>query len=429
MCEKLRKEEAMKRIFDLLKKQSPSRIIALGFGAVILTGAILLMMPFSLKKGVHLSFLNALFTSTSAVCVTGLVVVDTADSFTAIGQMVITMLIQIGGLGIASVGVGLIIAAGKRVSIKSRLMVKEALNVDTYGGMVRLVRVVLAITLGFEAVGALISFIFHSIAAFNNAGFDNLGGMHNLIPYKDNILLNITTDILVIAGGLGFLVLVDIVKQKHFKKLCLHSKVVVSMTAVLLLGGMFILKATEKNITWMGAFFQSMTTRTAGFSTYDIGNFSTAGLFAMCILMFIGASPGSTGGGAKTTTIFVMIQALKCLGRKKSAHAFRRSISDENISKAFMITVLYVGILCTATFLICVFEPEYDFIQLIFEVTSAFSTAGLSTGITPELGIAARILLILLMFTGRVGAFTLLSVWSKDITPNARYSEEMISIG
>lgn len=172
-----------------------------------------------------------------------------------------------------------------------------------------------------------------------------------------------------------------------------------------------------------------MTTRTAGFSTYDIGNFSKAGLFAMCILMFIGASPGSTGGGAKTTTIFAMIQALKCLGRKKSAHAFRRSISDENISKAFMITVLYVGILCTATFLICVFEPEYDFIQLIFEVTSAFSTAGLSTGITPELGIAARILLILLMFTGRVGAFTLLSVWSKDTTPNARYSEEMISIG
>ena len=444
-CEKLRKEEAMKRIFDLLKKQSPSRIIALGFSVVILTGAILLMMPFSLKKGVHLSFLNALFTSTSAVCVTGLVVVDTADSFTAIGQIIIAMLIQIGGLGIASVGVGLIIAAGKRVSIKSRLMVKEALNVDTYGGMVRLVRVVLAITLGFEAVGALISFIvfrkdysplhaigisiFHSIAAFNNAGFDNLGGMHNLIPYKDNILLNITTDILVIAGGLGFLVLVDIVKQKRFKKLCLHSKVVVSMTAVLLLGGMFILKATEKNITWMGAFFQSMTTRTAGFSTYDIGSFSKAGLFAMCILMFIGASPGSTGGGAKTTTIFVMIQALKCMGRKKSAHAFRRSISDENISKAFMITVLYVGILCTATFLICVFEPEYDFIQLIFEVISAFSTAGLSTGITPELGIAARILLILLMFMGRVGAFTLLSVWSKDTTPNARYSEEMISIG
>ena len=443
-CEKLRKEEAMKRIFDLLKKQSPSRIIALGFGAVILTGAILLMMPFSLKKGVHLSFLNALFTSTSAVCVTGLVVVDTADSFTAIGQMVIAMLIQIGGLGIASVGVGLIIAAGKRVSIKSRLMVKEALNVDTYHGMVRLVRIVLAITLGFEAAGAIISFfvfrkdysplhavgisIFHSIAAFNNAGFDNLGGMHNLIPYKDNILLNITTDVLVIVGGIGFLVLVDIVKQKSFKKLCLHSKVAISMTAVLLIGGTLILKATE-NITWMGAFFQSMTTRTAGFSTYNIGNFSKAGLFAMCILMFIGASPGSTGGGVKTTTIFVMIQALKCMGRKKSAHAFKRSISEENISKAFMITVLSAGILCVATFLMCVFEPEYDFIQIIFEVASALSTAGLSTGITPELGVAARILIILLMFTGRVGAFTLLSVWGKVSTPNARYSEEMISIG
>ena len=179
----------------------------------------------------------------------------------------------------------------------------------------------------------------------------------------------------------------------------------------------------------MGAFFQSMTTRTAGFSTYNIGNFSKAGLFAMCILMFIGASPGSTGGGVKTTTIFVMIQALKCMGRKKSAHAFKRSISEENISKAFMITVLSAGILCVATFLMCVFEPEYDFIQIIFEVASALSTAGLSTGITPELGVAARILIILLMFTGRVGAFTLLSVWGKVSTPNARYSEEMISIG
>ena len=240
-----------------------------------------------------------------------------------------------------------------------RSYIEEALNVDTYHGMVRLVRIVLAITLGFEAAGAIISFfvfrkdysplhavgisIFHSIAAFNNAGFDNLGGMHNLIPYKDNILLNITTDVLVIVGGIGFLVLVDIVKQKSFKKLCLHSKVAISMTAVLLIGGTLILKATE-NITWMGAFFQSMTTRTAGFSTYNIGNFSKAGLFAMCILMFIGASPGSTGGGVKTTTIFVMIQALKCMGRKKSAHAFKRSISEENISKAFMITVLSAGI-------------------------------------------------------------------------------------
>lgn len=434
----------MKKIFDVLKKQSPGRIIALGFGAVILIGAILLMMPFSLKEGVHLSFLNALFTSTSAVCVTGLVVVDTVDSFTAIGQAIIALLIQIGGLGIASVGVGLIIATGKRVSIKGRLMVREALNVDTYHGMVRLVRVVLAITLGFEAAGAIVSFfvfrkdyaplhavgisIFHSIAAFNNAGFDNLGGMHNLIPYKDNILLNVTTDILVIVGGLGFLVLVDIVKQKSFKKLCLHSKVAISTTLVLLIGGTLILKATE-HITWMGALFQSMTTRTAGFSTYDIGTFSKAGLFAMCILMFIGASPGSTGGGVKTTTIFVMIQALKCTGRKKAAHAFRRSISDENISKAFMITALSAGIVCIATFLMCVFEPKYDFIRIIFEVMSALSTAGLSTGITPELGVAARILIIILMFTGRVGAFTLLSAWSKDTTPNARYSEEMISIG
>lgn len=281
---------------------------------MILVGALLLCMPFSVRSGAEVSFIDALFTSTSAVCVTGLIAIDTADHFTAFGQGLVAVLIQIGGLGVSSVGVGLMLAAGKRVSIKSRLLVKEALNIDNYRGIVRLVKAVLFMTVSFEAVGALLSFlvfsqdyeplhaagisIFHSVAAFNNSGFDILGGLRNLIPYQENILLNFTTSFLILAGGLGFLVILDIGRHRRFKLLSFHSKIVIVTSAVLVAAGMFLLKWTE-DISWLGAFFQSVSARTAGFSTYPIGTFSNAGLFVLCILMFIGASPGSTGGGIK----------------------------------------------------------------------------------------------------------------------------------
>lgn len=288
----------------------------MGFASVILIGTILLLMPVSVKEGAEVSFIDALFTSTSAVCVTGLIVVDTADHFTALGQGIIAVLIQIGGLGVTSVGVGLVLAAGKRVSIKSRLMVKEALNVGDLKGMVKLVKAILIMTLCFESIGAALSFvvfvqnysplhalgisIFHSIA-FNNAGFDILGGLRNLIPYQNNVLLNLTTCFLIIAGGIGFLVILDIKKNKRFKKLSFNSKIVLSTSVILLAVGTLLLKMTE-DISWMGAFFNSVSARTAGFSTYSVGSFSNAGLFVLCFLMFIGASPGSTGGGIKTST-------------------------------------------------------------------------------------------------------------------------------
>ncbi|CDA05419.1 putative uncharacterized protein [Blautia sp. CAG:257] len=290
----------------------------MGFASVILIGTILLLMPVSVKEGAEVSFIDALFTSTSAVCVTGLIVVDTADHFTALGQGIIAVLIQIGGLGVTSVGVGLVLAAGKRVSIKSRLMVKEALNVGDLKGMVKLVKAILIMTLCFESIGAALSFvvfvqnysplhalgisIFHSIA-FNNAGFDILGGLRNLIPYQNNVLLNLTTCFLIIAGGIGFLVILDIKKNKRFKKLSFNSKIVLSTSVILLAVGTLLLKMTE-DISWMGAFFNSVSARTAGFSTYSVGSFSNAGLFVLCFLMFIGASPGSTGGGIKTSTFF-----------------------------------------------------------------------------------------------------------------------------
>lgn len=320
----------MKKISMFLRNQPPGRMIVGGFAAVILFGMILLLLPISVKDGAEVSAIDALFTSTSAVCVTGLIAIDTADHFTAFGQGIVAALIQIGGLGVTSLGVGLMLVARKRVGIKSRMMVKEALNIDSYKGIVKLVKAVLLMTLCFEAGGAILSFfvfsqdydtvhavgisIFHSIAAFNNSGFDILGGLRNLTIYQDNVLLNLTTCILIIFGGLGFLVILDILKQKRFRKLTLHSKVVIVTSLVLLVAGTVILKLTE-NATWLGAFFQSVSARTAGFSTYPIGEFTNAGLFVLCILMFIGASPGSTGGGIKTSTFFIMFQKISIIAK------------------------------------------------------------------------------------------------------------------
>ena len=434
----------MKGFTQFITKQPPGRLIAMGFATVILLGALLLMTPLAVRDGVEVSFIDALFTSTSAVCVTGLVAIDTADHFTPFGQGVVAALIQIGGLGVTSVGVGLIIAAGRRVSIRSRLLVKEALNVDSYGGIVRLVKSVLFMTLCFEVTGAVLSFlvfsrdydpvhalgisIFHSIAAFNNSGFDVLGGLRNLIPYRDSILLNMTTCFLIIFGGLGFLVILDLLKHRDFRHLTFHSKAVITTTIGLLVVGTLLLKATE-DITWMGAFFHSVSARTAGFSTYSIGDFTNAGLFVLCVLMFIGASPGSTGGGIKTSTFFVILQAVRSMCTKRSIGAFHRSISQQNVSKACIIAVLSMAVVCVATFLMCVLEPECTFIQLLFEVVSAFGTVGLSTGITPGLSVAGKLVIILVMYTGRIGAVTLISMWIEHPEPSARYSEETISIG
>lgn len=429
---------------EWIKKQPPGRMISLGFAIVILLGALLLWAPFSVREDAEVSFLNALFTSTSAVCVTGLIAIDTADHFTPVGQAIVALLIQVGGLGVTSVGAGLILATGKRMGIRGRLLVKEALNVNSYKGIVRLIKAILLMTLCFEAVGAFLSFlvfsrdfsypkaigvsVFHAIAAFNNSGFDNLGGLRNLIPYQKSILLNLTTCGLIFFGGIGFLVILDIGKNRRFKKLTLHSKVVLTTSAALIAAGTCLLKLTE-DISWMGAFFHSISARTAGFSTYSIGEFTDAGLFVLIILMFIGASPGSTGGGIKTSTFFVMLQAARSMFSKKPLGAFRRGISKENVFNAYTIMGLSLCVVCIGTFLMAVLEPEYGFLPLLFEVVSAFGTVGLSTGITPELGTAGKIVIILIMYTGRLGAVTLLSMWIHKPESNARYTEETITIG
>ena len=429
-----------------IKKQlTPARIIALGFAAVILLGSALLIMPFSVRPGVELAYIDSLYTSTSAVCVTGLIAVDAGDTFTPIGQFILGGLIQIGGLGVTAVGAGIILLMGRRVNLRGRNLVKEAMNLDSGRGIVQFVRSIFATTLLFEGLGALLSYpsfattrgpvkaiglsIFHSVAAFNNSGFDILGGGTNLIPYQDDVLLNLVTCGLIIFGGIGFLVIREMWNTRlHWKKFSMHTKVVLSTTAVLLIVGTLLLKATE-DITWLGAFFHSVSARTAGFSTYALKDFSTSGLLVLIMLMFIGASPGSTGGGIKTTTFFSLIQGIKSAATNRSEKAFRYALPRDAFRKAAVITLLALGVVVTGTYLMTVFEPHLDLRDIVFEIVSAFGTVGLSTGITPDLTVASKLLSILIMYIGRLGPLTIASLWYFTYGERTQFAEGNIAIG
>ena len=432
------------KIKKIVKLLSPPQLIALGFAGVILLGALILMLPISVREGATVNFIDALFTSTSAVCVTGLIVIDTADHFTVFGRTIVALLIQIGGLGVTCVGVSLILAARKKVGLKARTLIKESWNISSYQGLVKLVKHVLKITLLFEFVGMVLSFIvfvqdfpplkalgiaaFHSVAAFNNSGFDILGGLTNLIPYQSNLLLNLVTAGLIIFGGIGFLVIIDVKNKKSFKKLTFHSKAVISVSIALIVIGTLLIKLTE-NVTWLGAFFQSVSARTAGFSTYNLGNFTNAGLFVLVILMFIGASPGSTGGGIKTSTLFVIGNVMKSIMTHQHCVSFKRRISEGIIMQAFVVAILSLCVVIISTFLLCIVEPRFTFMQLLFESTSAFGTVGLSTGITSHLSVLGKIIIILTMYIGRIGAMTIVTLGVYKEPKTAVYSAEDIMIG
>lgn len=432
-------------MFQLIKKQPPVRIIALGFAAVILLGSVLLMLPCSIQDGVTVRYIDALYTSTSAVCVTGLIAIDAGDTFTPLGQFFLGMLIQVGGLGVTAVGAGVILAMGKKVNMKGRNIIREAMNLDSGKGTVRFIQSVFLTTITFELVGAALSFIvfvqdypplhalgislFHSVAAFNNSGFDILGNFQNLIPYQDDVLLNLVTCGLIFFGGIGFLVIREIVtKRFHWRKFSMHTKVVLTVSAALIVSGTVLLWLTE-DVTLLGAFFHSVSARTAGFSTYSLGNFSNAGLFVLTVLMFIGASPGSTGGGIKTSTFFVLLQGIKSAATNKSEKAFRYAIPVDAFRKAAVITLIALGVVITGTYLMVIMEPDITLMDALFEVTSAFGTVGLSTGITSGLSDGSKILSIITMYIGRLGPLTIASLWYFSRGERASYPDGNISIG
>lgn len=435
-----------------LKKLTPGRIIALGFALVILLGSGLLMLPCSIRQGQSIHYIDALYTATSAVCVTGLIAIDVGTAFTPLGQFFVALLIQIGGLGVTTVGAAVILAMGRKINLKGRNLIQEASNLENSRGAIRFVKSVLLTTLTIELIGTAINFLvfvqdypplkalgislFHAVAAFNNSGFDNLGhsgqlyANENLFAYHDNVLLNLVTAGLIIFGGIGFLVIQEMRQYKwNWKKYSMHAKVVITTSLALIVAGTLLLKLTETNETWLGAFFHSVSARTAGFSTTNMATYTDAGLLVLIVLMFIGASPGSTGGGIKTSTFFVLIKAVQSAATNRSEKAFSYAIPGELFRKAAVITLLALCVVICGTFFMILMDPQVPFLDALFEVTSAFGTVGLSTGITSTLSTGSKLLSILIMYTGRLGPLTIASLWYFTKGERVRYPEGNIAIG
>lgn len=426
------------------KLMNPGRIIAFGFFSIILIGALLFLLPISQKIPGSVSFIDALFTSTSAVCVTGLSTFDAGSVLSPFGQTVLILLIQLGGLGFVSISIGIVMMTGHKVFLKQQTLVKEALNYGSLGGIFTLLKSVLFTTFIIEGVGALTLFpiflkdyqplkalglsIFHSISSFNNAGFDVFGKGNSLVSFKNNFPFLLITSLLIILGGIGFLVIKEVTFKHNFKKFSLHTKVVLTVTLSLLLGGTLLFRFFE-GYNWLNAFFMSVSTRTAGFSTVDLSNISNPGLIFYSILMFIGASPTSTGGGIKTTTFLVVFIALYSYISENKTSVFKRTLPKELLHKAFVIFSMGIATIISSLTLLCITNPSIPLNDLIFEAFSAFATVGLSTGVTPLLSVAGKLVVIVTMFIGRVGPLTIVSLWILKKTSGVSYVEESLTLG
>ncbi|WP_242868905.1 TrkH family potassium uptake protein [Desulfotomaculum copahuensis] len=434
---------------------TPAQILVLGFAGVILAGALLLMLPVSTMPGRQTGFLTALFTATSAVCVTGLVVVDTGTHWTAFGQVVILVLIQVGGLGFMSMATLFFVFMGRRIGLRERLVIQESLNQVNVAGVVRLVRAVLIFTVITEGFFALVlaarwSFdygwqrglwlgVFHAVSAFNNAGIDIIGGFRSLTGYVNDPVITLSVAFLIILGGLGFAVVLELYNFRRTRRLSVHARLVLRVTASLLLGGTVLFALLEwRNVLGslplygklLASFFQAVVPRTAGFNSVDIAALGDATLFLMIILMFIGASPGSTGGGIKTTTFGVLgITVWSMAGGREDVELFRRRIPPWQVYKALTVFLLSVFLVVLVSLLLCITERS-RFLEALFETTSAFGTVGLSMGLTPHLSPAGRVLIILTMFAGRLGPLTLAYALAQRRRKSAvRYPEEKIMVG
>lgn len=437
---------------------SPPQIIVGGFAIIIFIGAILLNLPISSTRGENIGFVDALFTATSAVCVTGLVVVDTGTYWTTFGKTVILLLIQIGGLGFMTLATLGALIIGKKISLKERLLIQESLNQNKLSGIVNFTRQIIFTTLFIESIGAFflaIVFvpefgflkgigysIFHSISAFCNAGFDIIGGGRSLTPYVNNTLINLTIMSLIILGGLGFTVISDIATKRKFKRLSLHSKIVLFVSAILILVPFILFffmeysnEGTIRELSLKGkllaSLFQAVTPRTAGFNTIDLAGMQNSSKLLTTVLMFIGGSPASTAGGIKISTLAVLILAVRTLiTGKDDVYAFKRKISYSSVNKALAVLFVGLSVIISGTMILSLTEPSKEFLYVLFETVSAFGTVGLSLGITGELSVFGRLVVILIMFTGRVGALTiLLALATKEKKVLYKFPEDKVIVG
>jgi trk system potassium uptake protein len=436
---------------------NPARVMALGFMGIILSGSLLLTLPPMIVEA-DITYLNALFTAASAVCVTGLVVVDTGTFFTPLGQAVIMILIFSGSLGFMTMTTLVFVFLGRKISLKDRLLVKEALNQEGVAGLVRLVLTVVQIALFFIFIGtAIMSFrfvplmgyekglffaLFHSVSAFGNAGFDIFGNYDSLTRLPTDYLVNGTIMVLFIIGGLGFTVIIELIRHFRYRaRISLHSHLVLVISTCLLLGGAIMVLLLEYNnpATLGGlsggakvftAIFTAATPRTAGFSVLNTAYLGYPTILILLALMFIGASPTSTGGGVKTTTFGVIfITLINMIRGREEPVVYNRQISISQVMKALSIVSASIALIFLSTFVMSLFE-DLEFSALLFEAFSAFGTVGLSRGITPDLSSASKVALIITMFGGRIGPLTLLVALARQHKEEVlQYPKEQLLIG
>lgn len=450
------RKKALRRVFGYF---TPTRVLVFGFAGLILLGSFLLTLPVAARSGQSTPFLKAIFTATSAVCVTGLVVVDTATHYSLFGQLVIIALIQAGGLGIMTMTTLFALLLGKRINLRERLIIQESLNALQLEGVVSLVKSIIKMTFLIEGAGGLLLSlrfipdlgwakgiyygVFHSISSFCNAGFDLFGTVYGpfagFTHFQEDPLVSLTVPILIILGGLGFVVIQDLITHRRFSRLSLHSKMAITITAVLVVGGMVVIWLLERDnalsgLTPLGAFlasfFQAVTPRTCGVNTLNISALRGATQFFMVILMFIGASPGGTGGGVKTTTFgALVVAAWSVIKGKSEANLFERNIPQSTIFKSLAIIMLATILVAAVTMILTITEQS-DFLTILFETTSAFGTVGLTMGLTTHLSSIGQVLIAFTMYVGRVGPLTLaLAMWQRQGKARYHYPEEKIIVG
>jgi trk system potassium uptake protein len=428
-----------------------------GFAAMIALGTFLLMLPVATNDGHYTPFITCLFTSTSAVCVTGLVVVDTFDHWSLFGQIVIALLIQLGGLGFMTSATVFLIATGRRIGLRGRILVRESVGISQIGGVIRLARNILYFTLMVEALGTAIFFIrfsalddwplslwksiFQSISAFNNAGFDLFGGFRSLTGFTGDYLVLLTTALLIILGGLSFVVINNLYRARGLHHSTIDTKLVLLITLILLAAGTLVVLVSEFNnpqtlgdmpfaTKILNSFFQSVTARTAGFNTINTGSLTIYALFSIIILMFIGGSSGSTAGGIKINTLgLLLVTVWNTIRGKEHQEVFGREIPLEQIFRAITLLVISLGLIIAVFILLSITEPFHS-INILFETVSAFGTVGLTTGITPDLSLAGQIIIVLMMFIGRMGPLTITTALTRtQRISKFRYPKESVRIG
>lgn len=449
-------------IYKTKLKIAPTQILVIGFLLLVLIGTSLLSLPIASNSGTSVGIVDSFFTATSAVCVTGLVVVDTGTHWTTFGKTIILILIQIGGLGIMTFSTMFALILGRKITLKERLIMQEALNQFDLQGLVKLTKYIIVTTFCIEAIGAVIfslafipdygwqkgiaMSIFHSISAFCNAGFDIMGNFGSLTKYIGNYIVNLNAIVIVVLGGLGFTVWIDLykyIKQKKQHKISLHTKVVIAMTVVLIIFGFIFFLAAEftnkatiaelpTSTKLISSFFHAVTPRTAGFNTVDINAMSIPSKFMTILLMFIGGSPGSTAGGIKTTTAGLLILTVISVVRgREDTEVFKKRLPKHLVYRALAVILISFSIVILVTMLLSITEKA-DFMTVLFESTSAFATVGLSMGLTPKLSVIGRLIIALTMFAGRVGPLTLvlaLSQKSAKNKGNMKYPEDRIMVG